>query len=700
MRMLLQRKSLLLQMHSGLRLMAILILPVISFAEINDVFLSFQGYSGIINVPNAAVLPDGHFSFLFNNQTPPNLESAYPNSFFKNFIATIGIFPYTEITARFMNASPSGPRDLSADIKFSYAFSRFGKWLPSIGGGVQDISGGAVFLSTKYLVMSEEIRHLRLSIGYGTGPNRMEGVFYGIEYFLSKYLQILFDNDVEQTSGAVRFSTANNLSGEPLSMAFVIKSVFKEKTPEFTFSASLSYDLKKRDNLATQHATEKPDIGNIDTICNSNPAELDKSLFAGIIYSKRVDNSATVTKDGNSSTDLQMRLLSCGLENISVNTQSDKIFIRYENNRFGQNEMDALGIVLGAASEINDSTIDTIHITMLQSQVPVITVEVGKKDYCRFIETNDVGTAQLKIYRKLNTEEHAFHTTLSGRTTGKIRCEISPRLRYFLGTEVGAFDYQASLNFDSFMDLWPGASIGARAVLPIWNTENFDAGNSFAYYKEKCHLNSASLFQFMNLGSGITSLFSTGYYNAKYFSIVNDLRFTNKNGMFKMGVNGGYYTANGYYRTTCLPYIGLNIPIDISVLITGGVFWEQDKGFDISIIRSFNSVDLILFYKHTKNVFNYFDTFIGSQINIPLCFKKGMKPHFITIAGKNDWHTSISTRVAEKGSLNYISTSCGVIPEMLVSQDNDFFNRNRLDNRYIKENISKLREAWLENRLN
>jgi hypothetical protein len=26
-----------------------------------------------------------------------------------------------------------------------------------------------------------------------------------------------------------------------------------------------------------------------------NPAELDKSLFAGIIYAKRIDNSATVT---------------------------------------------------------------------------------------------------------------------------------------------------------------------------------------------------------------------------------------------------------------------------------------------------------------------------------------------------------------------------------------------------------------------
>jgi hypothetical protein len=39
------------------------------------------------------------------------------------------------------------------------------------------------------------------------------------------------------------------------------------------------------------------------------------------------------------------------------------------------------------------------------------------------------------------------------------------------------------------MDLWPGASIGARAALPMWNTENFDNGHAFHYYKEKGHLN-------------------------------------------------------------------------------------------------------------------------------------------------------------------------------------------------------------------
>jgi hypothetical protein len=113
--------------------------------------------------------------------------------------------------------------------------------------------------------------------------------------------------------------------------------------------------------------------------------------------------------------------------------------------------------------------------------------------------------------------------------------------------------------------------------------------------------------------------------------------------------------------------------MDVYMLITGGTFLEQDKCSDFSITRRFNNVDLKFFCKHTKNIYDFCDTFAGAQINIPLCFKIGMKPRFITIDGKKDWHTSISTRVAETGSLNYMSTACGVIPERLISLDNDFF---------------------------
>jgi hypothetical protein len=127
--------------------------------------------------------------------------------------------------------------------------------------------------------MSEEILYFRLSLGYGTGPDRMDGVFYGVEYFFSKYLQILFDNDVEQTSGAVRLSTAGDLVGNPLTMAFTAKTVFKEKTPVFTFSTSRSYDLKKNDRHTEKHIPEKIEYCEFlpDSIENTNLTGLKKN---------------------------------------------------------------------------------------------------------------------------------------------------------------------------------------------------------------------------------------------------------------------------------------------------------------------------------------------------------------------------------------------------------------------------------------
>ena len=656
--------------HVAPLLTAIAAISFTSIAGINETYLSFQGYSGIINTPNACIFPDGRFSFIFNNQTPPNLENSYPSSFFKNFNITVGMFPCVEIVGRFMNASPSGPRDLSADIKCGYSLNKFNPWLPSIAFGIQDISGGVVYLGTKYLVMSEEIWNLRLSLGYGMGPYRMKGVFYGLEYFVSKYVQLLFDDDGDQTSAALRLSTS---SDAPFRTAFTLKSKVNEKSPVFTFSASFSYDLKKRKKPVFQMETfpsGKPDShGGISE--NSGGADAIKNL--------------------------EKRLTSYGIENITVNGRENKLFIRYENNRFGHNEMDALGIVLGAASEISDSTIDTLHITIVRARAAVASIEVDKKDYAKFLETGNGDVARLKIAREPSAEEKALSLNPSNSSLGRVRCELSPRLRYFLGTEVGPLDYQVSLNVDPFIDLWPGARFGARMVLPLLHTLNLDDWNAFSPYREKTKLHSAMLFQFLNIGHGITNLFSTGFYT-KYFSFVNDVRFTEKRGLYKIGLNAGYFTFSNDNRFTFLPYAGINLPSDISLLAMYGLFWEKDVGVHFSITRSFNVVDLELFFKRTKNIFDHFDTFVGGQINLPLTFKKGMKPRFITVSGKNDWRTNISTRVAEKGSLNYISTACGVIPEMLLSQDQDFFNRNRLDNRYLNNSKQLLRDTWLENR--
>ena len=663
-------------LYGNLRLCTLLFFLYLSpRAALNETYLSLQGYSGIINTPNAMILPDGHLTLQFSNQLPPSLADKYPDVFFNNYIFTLGFFPNIEITGRFMNSlsyPSSGPRDLSADIKCGYSFSSIRTWLPSIACGIQDISGGAAHLQSKYLVISEDIKNLRISLGYGTGPDRMLGVFFGTELFITSYFHLLFDNDGKQAAVAARFATPYDFERLPFSTAFTIKNIYRDKTPGFTFSGAATFDLKNCTNKKS------------DMVCGKNseppgsPADLPEKVTTAF-----------------TPISLTNRLAAYGFENVSVDTEKNIVYINYENHRFAHNEMDALGIVLGTAAMTVDSSIDTIQVTVLRSQTPVLTIKVERMDYLRFLHFKDMNTNitvenQSIVFRRESSEKPI------NRTRGKIRCELSPRLRYFLGTEVGAFDYQLSANADAFISLWPGANCATRLVFPIWHTINFENKKPFSSYREKTHLNSASLFQFLHFGNGITTLFSTGLHNKKYLSFMNDLRFTSTTGFFTTGIEGGYFYSGDDNRKTGLLYTEFQLPSDLFMKITGGIFWEQDTGIDITITRRFLDIDFGFFSKFTKNRSNNYDIFVGAQICIPLTSQRGMKPRFISISGKDNWRTSIATRFVRERDheLNTISTACGVIPFRLISLNADYFNRNRLDERYIHKNMALLRNAW------
>jgi len=69
---------------------------------------------------------------------------------------------------------------------------------------MQDISGGAALLQTKYIVISEDLWRFRISAGYGSGPDRMDGVFAGGELKLHDWVYLLGDYDTRETNVGAR----------------------------------------------------------------------------------------------------------------------------------------------------------------------------------------------------------------------------------------------------------------------------------------------------------------------------------------------------------------------------------------------------------------------------------------------------------------------------------------------------------------
>jgi len=133
--------------------------------------LSSQGFTGLINTPNAQVIKEGNAVFQFNNQFDNhsrgyNYTKPYKSS--ENYITGIGFLSSTEIVARLVESL--GARDLAANLKFQIPYHY--KYLPDMAIGIQDIGGEDNHYDNTYIVADKEIGFIRASLGYGKKSRR------------------------------------------------------------------------------------------------------------------------------------------------------------------------------------------------------------------------------------------------------------------------------------------------------------------------------------------------------------------------------------------------------------------------------------------------------------------------------------------------------------------------------------------------
>src|SRR6266480_4928627 len=142
--------------------------------------LSLQGYTGILNTPSAHVDAEGSLQFLYSNQTEEMWRNLTKRE--ENYLFSVGFFSFAEVGGRLTDTPGNAVRHLSAGVKISTA-PLFAKkpLLPVFAVGIQDVGGGTRFLQTKYAVVSEDVWRIRLSAGYGAGPDRLKGAFGGVE---------------------------------------------------------------------------------------------------------------------------------------------------------------------------------------------------------------------------------------------------------------------------------------------------------------------------------------------------------------------------------------------------------------------------------------------------------------------------------------------------------------------------------------
>jgi len=154
--------------------MALLCWPVPAWPQA----ASTTGQTGLINMPDARIAPDGTLRFGYGFAEP------YPTLW-----SSITMLPRLELSARYTRIMgvPAFPNDPAADFgdykdkSFDGKFVLFreGSWVPQLSIGAQDFMGTRIF-DAYYAVASKRLGDFDFTLGFG--DRRIDGVFGGVRY--------------------------------------------------------------------------------------------------------------------------------------------------------------------------------------------------------------------------------------------------------------------------------------------------------------------------------------------------------------------------------------------------------------------------------------------------------------------------------------------------------------------------------------
>lgn len=420
-----------------------------------DTSLSLQGYSGLLNTPDAHVTDERWLQVLYSNQKESDWRQRTPQQ--DNFLFSIGLFSFLELGGRFFEA-PGVGRDLSATIKLSGApFTRDLPFVPVIAVGAQDPNGGAVFLKTSYLVISEDVWRLRLSAGYGSGPDRMKGVFAGGEFKAFEWLYLLGEYDTAETNLGLRI-TLPPLRNLPLSFTATAKTSLDYRPGRFEVAVGFNMPLDFRNRKQKPAQISKAEIS------KAEPAEPEiLAETAGIIKKTASEFSITHTESNIapfSATALRERLIRAGFVNVRVGTLERTLVVEYENTVFNHNELDALGLVAGLSCEAAADALETLRVVVKRRNLRMAAISLPLKTVRTFLagEGGAQGLREQLVFDAAAPEQGDTVFAAGDQNPGMFNTTLllAPGLKTFIGTEVGAFDYLLSLKPELTTTLWKG----------------------------------------------------------------------------------------------------------------------------------------------------------------------------------------------------------------------------------------------------
>lgn len=660
-----------------------------------ETHLSFQGLPGIIDVPIAGALDSGVLDVTF---TPKRDHDVYPGEGAQRSVGVaLGFLPRLTLGARGVvakRASLSDSRDLSASLHL--LLLEEGPVWPALAIGLQDIGGASSLFESKYVVLSKTFfERLRGTIGFGTGPDVLEGVFAGAELALEPFLTFLAEYDTDDVNLGVQIDPWFDVFGAHDLPDPVLKLVW-QRGSEVTAALGLRYALGEAapgegDEVGGEgrHRYRRwidPRVGSTEGECSSR---------AGTV------RTASTAIDGEEIAGrLQAAIAALGFENVAVSIlhSSGRVaaFIEYENRRFNRDELDGLGVVLGIA--VTETPLE-VHDVIVEVKAVDLGVFQLRTDACTFVDFLN-GEIPEEIFEELIDLERGDGEQGAGRVLAarqavnrsrfRVDAFVRPGIETILLSDLGVLDARVAVLPDAVVQLLPGMVFNARARIPVGQTQGY---RDFFGALPSPRIDRVLLHQALPLAVAVPSLaqLSVGRFSSREVGASLELAANLLDGLFGLrGVIGRFgpgleaidrWIAVGGARAHFSSW-------DLAARLDGGLFLDGDRGVAGEVSRFFGDFEAGFFLRHTNH-----DSLAGVRVAIPLTPARELEPGWLRPRLPDLFEYEQRTVVFS--GANEIRDDIGRVLRTGHEIGRAYWNRDRLHPAYVRTHLGDLKEAAL-----
>lgn len=615
-----------------------LLLPMTAAAE---GWMSFQGQTGLITVPDAGLLESQEVVIHANNEFVSegrDLDRA------SNYILGYAPLPFVELSGRVLtNYDANGRRtrnDLSGNIKLRPLDTEY----LDFAVGLQDFAGDAQQVEARYAVATGHLGPLDITLGYGDGPDRLKSEFGGLAWNIGNWGRVVADYDGEFVRAGLgaryRFSDRGMV-------ALSTKLYSEDEREDFAAGLSLRFAFGKSPAPITGPVRNVPPSP--DTV---REVSSDTPLTAG--QASRVAD----------------QLAAAGLSEVSVGRDDEsRVIVQFENRRFLHNHLDGYQVVR-----------DVLRRTGLRPD-----------GWAVFEQRNGVPRSAVLLDENANARRIAWGSDdpagvdwLAESASPAIGAELrlEPVLDSATATDFGVFDYDVALQSSLRLMFGGGLSAHAAGLVEGVRSDSYRDGGAFSGRQQDSGLDEAfaqwthrPLSSYLGqLSFGIQRIGQDDHSVIDYEALLHSptgrhqfhahlARYQNED----VSSLDARDLAIGSYRFWWWEQ-------DLSLSLSYGQFFGEDRGGRVILRRYIGDVIVGLFYLRDEDD----QQFGGLSVSLPLTPRVGMKPwNGVTVTGQPRWQYSTGTVIDGPGNRNVLRPDFLVEPTQNYNLRRDFLDSDR-----------------------